>query len=209
LGHLAFANLIAAAISLGLAEPIVRLLFERGKFDADATARVAVSLMCLASGLLMFSMNNILARAFYALEDIKTPMKVSVFCLCVNLVMSVWLVQRFREAGLALANTLSASLNSALLLYSLKRRLGNLEMQELRQALMRLVPLALVRERSDSFCIGHGITQWAIRPSVQRWGCVRPASGRRRSLLRPRAGVKVPAAHEMFAIVLRRAKKTS
>ena len=83
--YLAFANLIAAAISLALAEPIVRLLFERGKFGPGATTRVALALACLAPGLLMFSMNNILARAFYALNDIKTPMKISVFCLGLNL----------------------------------------------------------------------------------------------------------------------------
>src|SRR5438046_10108593 len=63
LGYLAFANLIAAAIALALAEPIVRLIFERGRFGPDATHRVALALACLAPGLLMFSMNNILARS--------------------------------------------------------------------------------------------------------------------------------------------------
>ena len=45
----------------------------------------------------MFSMNNILARAFYALNDIKTPMKISVVCLLLNLGFSLWLVQLYRE----------------------------------------------------------------------------------------------------------------
>ena len=84
LSYLAFANLIAAAIALSLAVPIVRLIFERGKFGPDATQRVALSLACLAPGLLMFSMNNILARAFYALNDIKTPMKISLVCLALE-----------------------------------------------------------------------------------------------------------------------------
>ena len=84
LSYLAFANLIAAAIALALAVPIVRLIFEHGKFGPDATQRVALSLACLAPGLLMFSMNNILARAFYALDDIKTPMKISLVCLGVE-----------------------------------------------------------------------------------------------------------------------------
>src|SRR5207344_2210739 len=48
LDHLAFANLFAAAMSLALAEPIVRMLFERGAFLASATPRVAVTLACLA-----------------------------------------------------------------------------------------------------------------------------------------------------------------
>src|SRR5207302_3888386 len=92
LSYLSFANLIAAAIAFSLATPIVRLLFEHGAFDAEATRRVSLALVCLAPGLLMFSMNNILARAFYALGDIQTPMKISIVCLGLNLVFAIWLV---------------------------------------------------------------------------------------------------------------------
>src|SRR5215475_7129934 len=67
LSYLSFANLLAAAISLSLAVPIVRLIFERHAFGTDATDHVALALAYLAPGLLMFSMNNILARAFFAL----------------------------------------------------------------------------------------------------------------------------------------------
>lgn len=128
LSYLAFANLIAAAIALGLAEPIVRLLFERGKFGPEATQRVALALACLAPGLLMFSMNNILARAFYALNDIKTPMKISIACLVLNLVFALWFVRDYREAGLGVANTVSATFNLALLLFALRKKLSRLEM---------------------------------------------------------------------------------
>src|SRR5689334_20992511 len=129
IGHLAFANLLAAAIATALAEPIVRLLFERGMFGPDATHRVAQTLSFLAPGLLMFSMNNILARAFFALNDIKTPMKVSVFCLALNLVLAFFLVKQSQllriggEVGLAIANTVSATVNMTLLLYTLRRKL--------------------------------------------------------------------------------------
>jgi len=145
LGHLAFANLMAAAVALALAEPIVRLLFERGMFGPSATHRVAVALACLAPGLLMFSTNNILARAFYALNDIRTPMKISVLCLALNLAFAFWLVRHFEQArvggevGLAVANTLSASINVALLTYALRRKLSRLEMGSLKQALVALV----------------------------------------------------------------------
>lgn len=128
LSHLAFANLIAAAVSLALAQPIVRLLFERGVFDAVATKRVSMALACLAPGLLMFSMNNILARAFYAVNDIKTPMRISVFCLALNLALCMWLVWPLQEAGLAISNTATATLNTALLFYALRRKLKTLEL---------------------------------------------------------------------------------
>ncbi|HSA11027.1 MAG TPA: murein biosynthesis integral membrane protein MurJ [Candidatus Paceibacterota bacterium] len=144
LSYLAFANLIAAAIALALAVPIVRLIFEHGKFDQDATQRVALALACLAPGLLMFSANNILARAFFALNDIKTPMKISIVCLVLNLGFALWLVQSHREAGLAVANSLSASLNTALLVYALRRKLSRLDLTGLRRALLVLVPNALL-----------------------------------------------------------------
>lgn len=150
IGHLAFANLLAAAIALALAEPIVRLLFEHGKFGPGSTHRVALALSCLAPGLLMFSMNNILARAFFALDDIKTPMKISVFCLILNLVFAFWLVKRLQhehlggEVGLAAANTLSACFNMSLLLYSLRRKLGRLDMADLKPMLPVLISDAVL-----------------------------------------------------------------
>src|SRR5947207_3018525 len=144
LSYLAFANLIAAAIALALAEPIVRLIFERGKFTPDATHRVALALACLAPGLLMFSMSNILARAFYALKDIRTPVAISVFCLILNLGFALWLIHPYREAGLAVANTLSACFNVALLIYSLRRKLTRLGLAGLARTLLVLVPAAVL-----------------------------------------------------------------
>jgi putative peptidoglycan lipid II flippase len=144
LSYLSFSNLIAAAVSLALAEPIVRLLFEHGKFGPDATHRVALALMCLAPGLLLFSMNNILARAFFALNDIKTPMKISVFCLVLNLVFAIYFVQQYKEAGLAVANTISAMFNTGLLFYALRHKLKRLEMQGLIGNVMALIGIAAV-----------------------------------------------------------------
>jgi putative peptidoglycan lipid II flippase len=120
------------------------LLFESGEFSPDATIRVASALACLAPGLLMFSMNNIFARAFYALSDIKTPMKISVLCLCLNLIFARCLIQPYREAGLAVANTLSASLNLLLLVYALRRKLSHLDLQSLKRTLLLLLPTAIL-----------------------------------------------------------------
>src|SRR5882672_4839359 len=143
LSYLSFANLFAAAMAFALASPIVRLIFERGKFDSTSTHRVGLALACLAPGLLMFSMNNILARAFYALNDIKTPMKISIACLVLNLGFSVWLVQLYREAGLGIANTLSACFNVFLLTYALRRKLSRLGLAKVVYTLLVLIPAAV------------------------------------------------------------------
>jgi len=92
----------------------------------------------------MFSMNNILARAFYALNDIKTPMKISILCLGLNLGFALWLVQPYQEAGLGVANTLSASLNLALLVYALRRKLSRLGLSGLVHTLLVLVPATIL-----------------------------------------------------------------
>jgi putative peptidoglycan lipid II flippase len=139
MGLLAFTNLFAAAISIALAVPIVRLLFERGMFGPDATQRVAISLACLAPGLLMFSLNNILARAFYALKDIGTPMRISVLCLLLNLGFAFWLVPQYREAGLGVANTMTATINTSLLIYALRRKLKEFALGAFSRNLLVLV----------------------------------------------------------------------
>src|SRR6185436_6244106 len=113
---------------------------------------VALALACLAPGLLMFSMNNILARAFYALNDISTPMRISLFCLALNLGFALWLVHPYREAGLGVANTLSATLNLLLLSYALRKKLSRLGFGNLLNTLLILGPA----------CVLAGMVAWGV-----------------------------------------------
>ena len=143
LGYLIFVNLLASVLLLAQAEPIVRLLFERGKFNAESTLQVSRAVACLAPGLVAFSMVNILARAFYALGDTQTPMRISIVCLALNLVFAFFLITSYEAAGLGIANSLSALLNVGLLLYALRRKLAKLELAELRQSLFSMLGAAL------------------------------------------------------------------
>ena len=140
LGTLIFLNLIAAILLVVLAEPIVRLLFERGQFTADSTGRAAFALVCLAPGLVAFSTVNVLARAFFALGDTQTPMKISIACLVLNFILAAVLVVPLRQGGLGVANTVTSIVNVWLLLYVLRRKLGKLEMESLRATFL---PLAI------------------------------------------------------------------
>jgi putative peptidoglycan lipid II flippase len=148
LGHMVFVNLLCSILLILLAEPIVRLLFERGEFSAGSTARVAFALACLAPGLVMFSAINICARAFYALGDTKTPMQISVVCLGLNVLLTVSLLFLFRpgykQGALGVANSLSATINAALLLYALRRRIGRLDFGEFWSSLLPLLAAGVV-----------------------------------------------------------------
>lgn len=143
-GYLLTVNLLASVFLLVLAEPMIRLLFQHGNFHAEGTRRAAFALMCLAPGLVFFSLVNILARAFYALGDIKTPMRISIFCLGLNLVIALLLVWPLEQGGLGLANSISAACNAALLTIALRKKLGRLEMAELRRSLAGLLAAAAI-----------------------------------------------------------------
>ncbi|PWU10463.1 MAG: murein biosynthesis integral membrane protein MurJ [Verrucomicrobia bacterium] len=205
LSYLSFANLLAAAIALGLAEPIVRLIFERGKFTPEATIRTAHALMCLAPGLLMFSMNNILARAFYALNDIQTPMKISVFCLTLNLLLAFGLVQWYKEAGLGAANTLSACVNTGLLTYALRKKLSRLGLTDVRNTMFILVPNALLAAGVAWICSRYWQTHFGYTTLALKTGAVFVPGGIATFvywLVALASGV--PAAREILALLSRK-----
>ena len=145
LASLIFLNLIASILLVVLAEPIVRLLFEHGdKFTAVSTQRVSFALMCLAPGLAAFSTVNILARAFYALGDTKTPMKISIVCLAINFTAACILMVPLREGGPGIANTFTSLINVSLLVFALRKKLKTLEMAALRDTLRPLVLNAIL-----------------------------------------------------------------
>lgn len=166
LGYLVFANLIASVILIVLAEPIVRLLFEGGQFSPLSTKRAAFALACLAPGLIAFSAVNILARAFYALGDTRTPMIISSFCLAVNVVFVLGLIGTFAQGGLGIANTVSSILNVSLLLYALRRKLKFLDLASLGKDVWPMMAsallsgaLAVLASRIWEASIGHS-TFW-------------------------------------------------
>lgn len=143
LGYLCYVNLWASAMLIVLAEPIIRLLFERGAFTAFSTDRASFALACLAPGLVSFSVVNILARAFYALGDIKTPMKTSIVCLGLNLVFTIPLVLAFEQGGLGIANTLSSLFNVWFLFFGLRKKLKWLGLEQLRSRFFLMLAATL------------------------------------------------------------------
>lgn len=138
LGYVLFINLLASVLLLVLAQPMVRLLFQSGQFTAASTHRTALALAGLAPGLVAYSAVNVLARAFYALGDTTTPMRISVVCLIMNLIVSLWLIGPFRQFGLGIANTITSTVNVWLLLRALRKKLKHLDLAPLQSASWRL-----------------------------------------------------------------------
>lgn len=122
--RLTFLLALPAAVGLGvLSEPLTTALFHYGdKFDAHDVAMTARALVAYGVGLIGFILVKILAPAFYAKQDIRTPVKIAVGVLVVTQLLNFAFVPLIAHAGLALSIGLGACLNAAFLFIGLRRR---------------------------------------------------------------------------------------
>lgn len=116
----------AMAVLIVLAEPIVRLLFERGHFGPETTAKTAIATLYYGAGLLAFAWVKVCVQGFYALKDTKTPVAASAVSILVNIGLNFALVGPMGMRGLALATTIAFAINFVLLYLLLCRRYGPL-----------------------------------------------------------------------------------
>ncbi len=107
-----------------LAEPIIRTLFEQGKFNANDAANTAHALQAYAVGLMAFCWARVLSTACFAGKDAKAPMKFAIYSVIANIILAVVLMQPLGFVGLALATALASFFNVGLLWYHLHRKQG-------------------------------------------------------------------------------------
>lgn len=103
-----------------LSGPMIATLFQSELFDATAVAMSRQSLMAYSLGLVSFILIKVLAPGFYSRQDTKTPVRIAVIAMVANMVMNIILVFPLAHAGLALATSLSATLNAFLLYRGLR-----------------------------------------------------------------------------------------
>jgi putative peptidoglycan lipid II flippase len=127
----------AAGALIGLALPIVRVLFERGAFGPGDSVNVAQALVAFAVGVPAFVLIRVLQPGFFSRKDTKTPTWFAAISLVVNVVLSLALFGSLRHVGIALATSVAAWINVVLLAVFLARR-GHFRLDgtEWRQQLM-------------------------------------------------------------------------
>ena len=113
-----------------LAEPIIYILFERGAFLQEDTFYTARVLGYFALGLPAYIIIKVLVSCFFAREDTKTPLYISIVSVISNIVLSLLLIESMREMGIALATAISAWIN-ALLLYVMLSLRNNIKFDSL------------------------------------------------------------------------------
>ena len=110
----------AMAALMVLGKPIIAVLFMRGEFTELDVERVSYSLLAYACGLFSFMLIKILAPAYYARQDMKTPVRIGIIAMVANMGLNLLLAPLLSYVGLALATALSATLNAFLLYRGLK-----------------------------------------------------------------------------------------
>jgi putative peptidoglycan lipid II flippase len=115
-------TLPAAFAFMVIAEPIVALLFQHGHFTAEDTPHVARTLVAFAFGLPAFVLIKVLTPSYFARHDTKTPVMTAGASMVVNVALNLLFMGTLKELGLALATTIAAWFNLALLAWLLHRR---------------------------------------------------------------------------------------
>ncbi|MGV8983636.1 murein biosynthesis integral membrane protein MurJ [Clostridium sp.] len=137
--------MIPSAIGLMvLRYTVVSVLFKRGAFDDNAVSMTATALLFLASGMVFYGIRDVSNRVFYALQDTKTPMVNGIIGVGACIIMNLIIVPIMGLNGLALANTISAAVCTALLIKDLRKRIGSINGREILDSGARILLSSII-----------------------------------------------------------------
>jgi len=155
-----FITIPAMAGLMVCATPIFSLLFMGGEFDYAKAVNSAQALFYYAIGLSFVALTRVLAPAFYALKDTKTPVWTAFAAFLLNLGFSLVLMGPLKHGGLALATTLSAFCNMLMLLWFLRRKIGPFGGRKVLVSAFKSVMAAL--PMSVAVYYACGLINWSI-----------------------------------------------
>src|ERR1700726_964589 len=171
--RLAFLMTIPASVGLMvLAEPIISVLYQHGRFGAHETAESAGALRFYAIGLCGYAALKVLVNAFYALDKRKTPMVVSFLAVGLNLLLNWMFTLHFGwgHRGLAFSTACVATSNFLILYFLMRSHLGRLESRAM-LALLCKAALASAGLWGFGWAGGHWLlADWAVQRLWPKWG---------------------------------------
>jgi putative peptidoglycan lipid II flippase len=131
-----------------LARPVVRVLFERGDFTVSDTIATSYAVIAYSFGLFAYSCIKIYVPTFYALNNTRTPVRISLTAVAVNIAVNLTLIlllpAGYKFVGLALGTALSVTLNSTLLAVSFRERHGRMNEFQLGKSFGKVISCALL-----------------------------------------------------------------
>jgi putative peptidoglycan lipid II flippase len=153
---------MALPASVGLmfvATPLVATLYQRGEFDATATARVAATLVFYSLGLVAYFAQHVVVRTFYAMHDSKTPARVALLMVFLNLAMNLVLVFLLQERGVALATAICATIQVCWLLTKLRTMVPEIEWRPIATVVARMLVATAVMAGALTAVLSSGLAR--------------------------------------------------
>lgn len=148
-------NLLVIPATIGsmiFAAPAVRFLFARGAFDDRALSLTSSGLFYYSIGMIGFGLREILSRAFYSLQDTKTPVINASIAVVINIVLNIILSKFLGIGGLALATSISAIFCTGLLFISLRKKIGSFGMKNITISFIKILFASLLMGLVSKFC---------------------------------------------------------
>lgn len=140
-------NLLVIPATVGamiFAEPVVKLLFGRGAFDANAISMTSYALFFYSIGMVGFGLREVVSRAFYSLQDTKTPMINAAIAVVLNIILNIILSRFLGIGGLALATSISAMFCTVLLFIGLRKKIGPFGMKGITISFAKILCASLI-----------------------------------------------------------------
>jgi putative peptidoglycan lipid II flippase len=134
-------NLLVIPATIGamiFSKEIVTLLFGRGAFTPEAIEMTGGALFYYSIGMIAFGLRDILSRAFYALQDTKTPMINATIAVVINIILNIVLSKYLGIGGLALATSIAAIVGTLLLFITLRRKIGGFGLKEITTSFIKI-----------------------------------------------------------------------
>lgn len=152
---------------------ITGLIFQHGKFTSEDTSPTAWVLLFLLLGLYVYAGRDTLTRVFYAYHDMRTPVKISVATMALNIGISYVFMQFMGVGGLALGTTVALTINFFVLLYLLRRKIGPMGLNKMAGSLGKAAGASAVMgvaiwlvDRWLSGVVSAGTAGFAVRLAV-------------------------------------------
>jgi putative peptidoglycan lipid II flippase len=127
-----------------VAKPLVAAIFEHGEFNSEDTPIVAFTLSFYAVGLCGYFSQQVTTRAFYSLQDSKTPAKSAVYAVIANIFLNLTLIWYLGTAGLAAATAACSYLQVVILITVLKKKLGHSILVGLSRTLIKTIVATVI-----------------------------------------------------------------
>jgi putative peptidoglycan lipid II flippase len=159
LRFLCYLTLPATAGLMALGVPVVRLLFERGKFHAGDTTATAAAVALYSIGLVAYTGVKVLAPAFYALGRPRVPLLASASAVATNILVILTLHARLGFRAIALGTALGSIMNAAVLVGVFQSRVGGILRALFSSAMARMVLSAAIMAPT-AWYIAHVLEEW-------------------------------------------------